>query len=80
MTSTILDIKCGCGFLFVRKKKEAVVAQILFIVSLGARSLSAVQNQEDPLVGGCFCVLIIIIVISIRTMAIVSYREREVFL
>ncbi len=44
-TSTILGIKCGCGFLFVRYKRQ-ICSQL---VSLGARSLSSVQNQEGRL-------------------------------
>ncbi len=48
-----IGYKCGCGFLVVRYKRQFCSQ----LVSLGARSLSSVRNQEGPLVGGCFCVL-----------------------
>ena len=45
----------------------------IFEYSLEACSLSAVWNQEGPLVGGCFNISSI--VISIRVIASVLYTE-----
>ena len=65
MISNTLRYKCGCGFMVFRNKRQfCTVGQ-----------LGAVLNQEGALMGGCFCVLIIIIVISIRAIANVLYRR-----